>query len=157
MRALCLTLARLSLAGWVGAAALFVTTSIHEQTCPEFETITKDQLALIRFPDYYTFGFVLVAIAAATGGVGLCRTRRFRRASFLVTVLLSLGLMTVDYFAVYRPLQSAITPPGQARTDTFRRLHDQSKQINEAHLILSLVAAVIVAWPAILREERVAE
>ena len=48
---------RFLLAAWVGAAVLFVITSVAEQTSEHFDSLIRDQLATIRFPLYYQFGF----------------------------------------------------------------------------------------------------
>jgi hypothetical protein len=56
--------------------------------------------------------------------------------------------MAVDYFWVYQPLVAMITPPGEPRPSGFVWYHNASKHINEAHLTLALVAALIACWPA---------
>ena len=55
-----LAVARLASAAWVGAAMLFVITAVREVRHPGFDSSTKDTLALLRFPAYYAFGFVVV-------------------------------------------------------------------------------------------------
>ena len=60
MKSVCLTISRLALAAWVGAASLFVVTAIQEARSTEFDSITKNALAALRFPAYYAFGFALV-------------------------------------------------------------------------------------------------
>ena len=144
MRNVCLTICRFSLAAWVGGAILFVITSVHEQMFDGFESATKDQLALIRFPDYYLFGSILLTTVFLSGLVGF---KGKRRIVLSVLALASLALMAVDYSMVYQPLVDAITPPGQVRTEQFTTLHTQSKQINQAGLSLALIAALIVCWP----------
>jgi len=140
----CLMICRFTLAAWVGGAALFVVTSVHEQTFGQFDSLTKDQLATIRFPDYYLFGFALVTAALVTGWIGLSGKRRI---IFTVLTSLALATMLVDYFTVYLPLQDAITPPGQVRTAEFVTLHTRSKHINQVSLTLSLAAGLLVCWP----------
>lgn len=142
---------RIAIAAWVGGAILFVVTSVHEQTFDGFESITKDQLATIRFPDYYRFGFALVITALFTGSMGL---RHKRRIIFSVLTGLALAVMCVDYLTVYLPLQDAITPPGQVRTEEFITLHIHSKQINQASLSLAFVACLIVCWPSHSEDSR---
>ena len=58
-------MARLFLVAWIGGAALFVITSIAEQRTPEFDSITKDRLATIRFPLYYLYGMICLTVATA--------------------------------------------------------------------------------------------
>ena len=53
-----------ALVAWVGAAILFVVTSVREVQSTDFDSNTKDHLALLRFPAYYLFGFTLVPVAS---------------------------------------------------------------------------------------------
>ena len=140
---------RFALAAWVGGAILFVVTSVHEQTFDGFDSVTKDQLATIRFPDYYQFGFALVTTALVSGLIGLSRKRRI---VFAVLTGLALAIMCVDYFTVYLPLQESITPPGQVRTEEFITLHNRSKHINQISLSLALLASLIACWPVARRD-----
>jgi hypothetical protein len=48
---------RLAISFWVGGAILFVITSVAEQRYPPFDSLIRDQLATIRFPLYYIFGW----------------------------------------------------------------------------------------------------
>lgn len=144
------TTMRMSLALWVGGAALFVITSVAEQTNPEFGSIIRDQLATIRFPLYYVFGGILLATAIFTGGVAVTTTSgclRKRITAALAFTILSAGCAAGDYFWVYRPLQQLITPPGQARSQEFVTLHERSRHANELHITLALVAAVLSVIP----------
>jgi hypothetical protein len=61
--------------------------------------------------------------------------------------LLSTAIAIADYKWVYQPLQVLITPPGQARTQQFVTLHDQSRVINEVHLTIALIAAIVICLP----------
>ena len=63
---MCLTLLRVLLAGWVGAAALFVVVGVREVTSQEFDSATRDALVLLRFPAYYVYG------ACSLGASWLC-------------------------------------------------------------------------------------
>ena len=67
-------------------------------------------------------------------------------AAFLLT-LVSTGIAVADYKSVYLPLQELITPPGQARTQAFISLHNRSRVINEVHLTIALLAAVLLCLP----------
>ena len=143
-------LLRLMLAVWVGGAALFVITSVAEQTNPEFDSVTRDQLATVRFPLYYLFGAITLTMALVGGAIASfvasgCLRKRMRVA-MLLTVL-SAGLAVVDYVWIYQPLQKLIIPPGQARTQEFITLHERSRHINEVHVTLALVASVLAAIP----------
>ena len=147
MRSVCLTIARVCSAAWIGAAVLFVVTSIREQTSPEFDLITRDQLALVRFPAYYACGFGLVLATGFFGWLGLIGETSFRRRTFLGLMLVATLMMAGDYFMVYQPLVEVITPPGQARTEAFETLHSRSKWVNQADVTLCLIAAFLLAWP----------
>ncbi|MEZ6045127.1 MAG: hypothetical protein R3C11_06010 [Planctomycetaceae bacterium] len=144
VRQLCFMLSRFFLSAWVGAAAIFVVTSIVEQTSEEFDSLVRDQLALMRFPYYYLFGFILLGGSLGT----LLLTDR---SKFWIRWWISVGLLVVtlvivliDYFAIYMPLQNMISPPGTARTPEFESYHNYSKYINELHVTLALITALIL-------------
>lgn len=144
MRNFCLTICRFTLCAWVGGAILFVITSVHEQTFEGFGSEIKDQLALIRFPDYYVFGCIALVAGLVTGIIGL---EGKRRIAFALLTVAALALMAVDYSTIYQPLAEAIDPPGQVRTQQFIALHTQSKQINQVGVSIALLAALIACWP----------
>ena len=150
LNGLLLTIARLFLVAWIGGAALFVITSIAEQSSPEFDSMTKDRLATIRFPLYYLYGTICMGTAIAATGLAIATTPRGYRkkltAAFLLCVI-SAAVAGYDYVAVYSPLQQAITPPGQVRGPDFIELHTRSRSINEIHLTLALLAAALVCLP----------
>jgi hypothetical protein len=148
--ALFLTIARMLLVAWIGGAALFVITSIAEQRRPEFDSATKDRLATVRFPLYYQFGtFCLgTSIAATTiATVTAKREHRKRLIAALTLCILSAGIAAYDYMEVYLPLQEAITPPGQVRGPDFITLHKRSATVNEIHISLALLAAILICVP----------
>lgn len=148
---------RFCLTAWVGGAALFVITSVAEQTSPEFDSVIRDQLATIRFPLYYMFGAILLATALAGGllAAGTTTGTRRRRFRFVVLfTLLSSLCATADYFWIYKPLQSLIVPPGQTRSQQFITLHTQSRHANEVHIALALIAAVLAMVPVETRTEQ---
>ena len=151
LNALFLTTARLFLVAWIGGAALFVMTSIAEQRTPEFDSMDKDRLATIRFPLYYLFGTICLSTAIVATGVAIATTPRGNRkkliAGFAICVL-SAAIAGYDYVAIYSPLQRTITPPGQVRGPDFLSLHQQSRFINEVHLSLALLAAILICLPA---------
>ena len=147
---LAVTVTRLSLAAWVGGAALFVFTSIAEQRSPAFDSMIRDQLATLRFPWYYIFGTICLSLGLVCSAFGAllstgCIRKRLLAASLLT--LLSSGIALADYAYVYSPLQSLIEPPGKSRTQDFIVLHERSRLINEIHLGLALLAAVVICIP----------
>ncbi len=145
-----LTILRLSLSAWVGAAALFVITSVAEQVSPDFDSRIRDQLATIRFPLYYQFGFGALGVSILSGLAALklssgCQKKRVRAA--VIFASLSLAGAAADYVWVYLPLQELISPPGKAREQGFVELHERSRHANEVHITLALLAAVFACSP----------
>ncbi len=140
-----LVVMRLALAGWIGAAVLFVTTSIAEQVFPEFNATTRDQLATIRFPFYYATGVTCCTLTLAAGV--LCRSLSRRVTVGLIIIVGASVVFAIDYWFVYRPLQALIIPPGQPRTEQFAQLHTWSRNVNTFHLLLTILAAVQVNLP----------
>ena len=144
------TLLRLLLAAWIGAAILYVITSVAEQTSPNFDSVTRDQLATVRFPLYYQFGFVVHIVAAFLAVFAWLSARAIASRRFLAVMLLvfvSFVLFVLDYHFVYTPLQNSIIPPGQARTQDFVKLHTWSRHANEAHLMVAFIATLLAAIP----------
>ncbi|MCH8829441.1 MAG: hypothetical protein IID45_07685 [Planctomycetes bacterium] len=149
MSSISLAIARICLAAWVGAAALFVVSSVREATNPDFSSETKELLVQIRFPDYYRFGFTLCAAA----GIGLLGARnhealsgkRFRIGFGLV--LIAFISMAVDYFFIYTPLLEMISNPNVAKPSGFVNYHNASKYINFVNILLFFIAAAIVCPP----------
>ena len=141
---------RLAISFWVGGAILFVITSVAEQRHPQFDSLIRDQLAIIRFPLYYIFGWVclgttlIASVIAAMLNKGCLRKRLL---ACCCLALISTAIAVVDYKWVYQPLQVLITPPGQARTQQFITLHEQSRLINEVHLTIALIAAIVICLP----------
>lgn len=150
MQSFCLTICRMTMAGWVGAAVLFVVTSVVEQSGPNFDNVIRDHLAVMRFPYYYGFGFALVGVSLAAGFA--CRRHSAvgpkLAATFLICTTLALVMMVADYIWIYQPLAQLITPPGSVRTSDFTTYHNASKYVNMADLLLCLIAAIAICWPA---------
>ncbi len=148
---ICVLALRLSLAGWVGSAVLYVVTSVAEQTSPDFDSRIRDQLATIRFPLYYLFGGIMLLLALISGlaSIVCCRgcIRKRVTAAFVFTMLSAAGA-AADYVWVYQPLQQLISPPGQARDQRFINLHNWSRHANEVHLTLAMIAAVLACLPS---------
>lgn len=155
MSRVCLSLARFALSAWVGAAALFVVNGVREVTSTDFDSMTRDRLVTLRFPAYYEFGFALVGVALVclVLTLGARLMPRKRQITAVVLAGLALAVMTYDFKTVYQPLEKMITPPGQARPMEFTRLHERSKTINSLHVGLSLVAAILICWPASVEQQ----
>lgn len=141
----CLFTQRIFLAAWVGAAILFVVTSVAEQQFAGFGPGIRNQLALIRFPRYYAFGFAALGVSLLCGVLRVLSGRRDR----LTWVALSLtaaatGLMIADFLWVYRPLAELMTDLNRPRDDTFRQYHQASKYINAVGVLAAGIATGVV-------------
>ena len=151
-----LTVSRLFLIAWSGGAALFVISSIAEQRIPELDSMAKDRLAAIRFPLYYAFGAVCLCTATVSIGLTIVTTQKGRRkylvAGFLLC-LISAAVASYDYVAVYSPLLNAITPPGQVRGPDFVLLHEKSALVNEIHISIAFLAAILISLPDLKSRE----
>ncbi len=128
---------------------LFVINGIRQVTFPAFDSITRNHLALLRFPAYYAVGFALVgtgaiALLLSCGSPALSR-RRWTTA--LVLVATSLVLMVVDYQWVYQPLAAMLGPVESARPANFQTYHKASESINILHVGLVLFAALLINLP----------
>lgn len=135
--------ARLCSAMWVGAALLFVATSVTEQLQPSFDADTKDMLALIRFPWYYATGGALLVVSAASAVLAgsAARHRGVLAAGLLLAA--AVVVMQADYFWVYRPLRELLASGSEHGPD-FERLHSWSERLNVIGLLLSAVGAAIL-------------
>ncbi|QDU80899.1 hypothetical protein Pla110_26350 [Polystyrenella longa] len=144
LRQLSFVLSRLLISGWVGAAALFVVTSVAEQTNSEFDSMVRDQLALIRFPYYYLFGFIMVG--GSLGSLLFSDRSQYWMRWWISVGLLSLTLiiMLVDYFAIFMPLKDILSDAGGAKPQEFVAYHEYSEKINMLHVTLSLICACIL-------------
>jgi hypothetical protein len=144
-----LFLARFCPSAWLGAATLFVIVGVTEVTRGGFDSSTKDQLVLLRFPAFYVCGVVLIGL----GWVGTLAVARsavipvYRRVSSIILLAVVLGLMAVDYAFIYQPLAQMVNPPGQAKPAGFAAYHDASKKINLVELTLCLIVAGFMNWP----------
>lgn len=145
MTSFLLIVARLCSAMWVGAALLFVLTSVTEQVQESFSTETKDTLALIRFPWYYGTGFCLVGVSF----LATVLSSRGKTSGSVATALLAavLVLMLVDYFFVYRPIRALLLEHQPVRSSAFESLHRWSEIINSVSFLLNLAAAVVLCRP----------
>jgi hypothetical protein len=144
-----LLVARLASAAWVGGAILFVIIAVREVQHPGFDSATKDTLALLRFPAYYAGGFFLVSAALAGSLVALLGRAKGQRRAVAAAgwlLVLVLGLLVADYFAIYLPIVGMIVPVGRARAEAFAAYHRASIVINVCDLALCAVAAVLLCW-----------
>jgi hypothetical protein len=146
---LCLALLRLLLAGWAGAAALFVIVGVREVTSPALDSITRDALVLLRFPAYYAYGAGSLLLA-----LGCCLVVRAADAGSsrkwnlcLGFILSALLFMAADYVWVYRPLAAMLVPAGSPRPSEFMAYHEASKWVNAAGWGLVLAAAALACVP----------
>jgi hypothetical protein len=142
MARFCLALARICSAVWIGAALLFVITSVTEQIEPAFDAVTRDRLALIRFPWYYGTGALLLLVAFFAALVAGRQRVLIRFAA--VALFLAACVMATDYALVFQPLKSRLSPPGAQRTPEFRQLHAWSERLNSAGFLLSMAAVALL-------------
>lgn len=154
MKRTCLAIARLCSAMWVGAAFLFVVTSVTEQVQPSFDSETKDTLALIRFPWYYGTSFPLLLTAASAALLAGWRAPKNTNPATVSGLLLYLaqGLLWIDYTRVYRPMRDLLASPGTGRGPAFERLHSWSEWLNAAVFLLTAVAAATLCAARMPRE-----
>ena len=130
---------------------MFVITSVHEVTSSDFSSTVRSQLALLRFPTYYAFGFTLVPVALAAVLAAHMQLGRAKPKVRWVIGLLSLALllMIVDYVSIYSPMVDilAAESAGQARPSTFLAYHRASETINALGVGTCLVALVLLCVP----------
>ncbi len=147
MSRLALTIIRFASAAWVGAAVLFVINGVQQTTSGKFESMTTDQLVLLRFPAYYVMGFTLVGLSLLGSAFSGAEVSIRRRRTLLVLFGLTLVVMLFDYLVIYLPLAEMITPPGKARPQGFQTLHQWSMRINSFDLLLVLLGSLTACWP----------
>ncbi len=142
-------LLRVVLPLWVGAAVLFAINGAAEQRVPEFDSIMRARLALLRFPAYYEFGFTCVGLAIILTGISLLGSTNPRKRLLCVMALLTivLSLMLWDFFYVYSALHDMLLPLGAAKPSTWVRLHATSMITNLIHVSMCLVASLVLCWP----------
>ena len=139
-----LALLRFCLCAWVGAATLFVITGIREVVSPQFGPATKNLLAAVRFPAYYSVGFTLVGIALVCA-VLLSRQCQSRSIGKVPAVLLTVVvlLMVADWCFVFSPLLELMNYPDARERPDFTIYHNWSMYLNSASIGLSGVTAVV--------------
>lgn len=135
---------RFCLSAWVGAAALFVVTGVREVTSPQFDSIVRNQLAALRFPAYYAFGFALVPAALLTAlTLSIRGTGRGRARWIAGLCALALLVMLFDWFRIYLPLEAMMRIPEGSKPAEFRTYHEWSKYLNFLSVGLCFVAALL--------------
>lgn len=147
MRNLCLSLSRSCIAAWVGAAALFVVTTLKEVRAPQLDSTTKAELAVLRFPGYYQFGFGLIIVALLLSMAWPTSVSRVKRYSVVSLLVAGLLVMCADYFVVFQPLLEMTAAVDQARPANFVQYHEASKWLNTVQVTLSAAAALLLSWP----------
>lgn len=145
MSRVCLTLLRILLAGWVGAAVLFVVVGIREVTAAHIDSPTRDALVLLRFPAYYAYGTGSLIAAFLLGLAARTDDRSRRAMNFCLGIIALAGLsMLIDYVWIYRPLAAMLE--SSARPQDFASYHEASKWINALGVGLCLVGSVVACW-----------
>ena len=147
MKNFCLALCRFCLCSWLGAAALFVTAGVAEIKSNQFDSITVNKLVSARFPHYYNFGFMLVAVGCVSAFLSLNHSAWSRRRALMTGILLSVALiiMLIDYVWIFLTLLEMMK--STTLDSSFEKYHDASKNINILSLAVIFVAAWIACWP----------
>lgn len=150
MQSFNLVLIRFCLSAWVGAAVIFVINGVQDVTFQPFGSLTRDQLITLHFPVYYTIAWVLLTGSFLSSLMLRTKNLWSRKKANLITalIMLILAISVVDYFWIYTPLESMITPPGSPRPAQFHHYHQASKYINSVNILLALIAAISVNGPA---------
>lgn len=154
MRSFGLALSRFCASAWVGAATLFVVTSVREVTFPAFDSATRSALASLRFPAYYGFGFGLVggAFVASLFAPVVISGSSARMRLYQCLLAAALLAMVADYAFIYTPLAEMTAAAESARPANFATYHRASMYVNAAQLGLCFIASFIVCWPAARRQ-----
>lgn len=149
MRRFLILAARLAIGAWCGAAIMFVITTVQEVRSPQFDSVTKARLAVLRFPTYYKFAFACIPVAtAAAAAAGMCRgPMRARLGLSAVLLIVASGLTVYDYVYVYQDLEAITADFRSARPPRFDTLHRQSRTINAINVGLCLLGSVLLCWP----------
>jgi hypothetical protein len=148
VRNLCVTISRFALAAWVGAAVLFIVTTLKEVRSPLLDSVTKANLAVMRFPVYYAFAFLLLGAGILSAAYGMREASKCKRWVALSLILFALLLTAIDYIWIYQPLAKMTAAVHEARPASFVNYHRASMWINIAQLGVSTVAAFVVCCPS---------
>ncbi len=153
MLKLSLFLARFTITSWFGAAVLFVVLTVFEIISGQFESIVLDGLVLMRFPIYYAFTFVLLAVGLAAGVVCWVLSQGKICKLFSVLIAISLSILIVDYFWVYLPLEAMLTPLGSPRPQDFPFYHKLTEILNSVAMLINLTASCLINWQSYTDKE----
>jgi hypothetical protein len=134
---------------------MFLALLLSLRASDLFDAETKDNHPRVLFPAYYALEFPTLALAAVAGLVARCAPRKatpgFQESTHpplprwpVILTLAALGIAITDYVVVYRPLAEMLgRPPYPAR---FQTLHESSRWLNTAILLLTATAAVLSLW-----------
>ena len=155
MKLFALAVSRVCISAWVGAASLFVVTSVREVTAPQFDSATRSVLATLRFPAYYAFAFGLVGMALVTALIAPSYVSGRKRRMHLYQALLVLALAAIaaDYAFIYPSLAQMTSLAEAARPANFQDYHSASVYVNGAQLACCLLASFVVCWPSVRRQD----
>lgn len=125
---------------------------------PDIKTRLIAQFARRRFELYYVTGGILIGVAWFSS---LFLRRRYLKASrwMLVMVFLSgaAGMMAYDWRAVYGQLKAEneliLRNPQVAEDGKFQTLHEHSKMVNGAELLLTFVGSLLLCLPGTRPEQ----
>lgn len=110
------------------------------------------EMALVRFPLYYYAGGSLLGISLFSAAFLRRRYLKASRWSLVMLLLLSAGaFLAYDWQKVYKPLhwmtQRAAANPAEEVDPLFETLHEHSKQVNGAQLLLTFLASLLLCLP----------
>jgi len=117
------------------------------------------QFAERRFRLYYYTGATLLGLAWVST---LFLRRRYLKASRWLLVMVFLtgaaAMMGYDWLKVYQPLQSKnlqiMENPQVADDGEFQALHEHSRMVNSAQLLMSLLGSLFLCLPGTRPEQR---
>jgi hypothetical protein len=154
MQGICLAILRFSLCTWVGISTFFIVAvlKVVDSILYDSPPLNKFSQATFFLPPYFGFAFPLfvAALLCAFGGLANPRIGLLRRWSTLLLVTAALGLVAVDYAAIYREV-AVIFGPGATliEASTVVALYRFSRLLKIAVLGVSVVAASLAVWPEI--------
>lgn len=144
---------RMASAAALGASTMFVSVVLGLRGSPLFSPDTKDNHPRILFPLYYTFEFWLLGIGLAGGLLARWASSpevsnaggKKRRLSSTVWLAVALVLLGADYLWLFRPLAEMLGHPPYP--DRFRQLHEWSRSVNTAVLLMTAIGSLHAMWP----------
>ena len=110
------------------------------------------QLALLRFPFYYETGAVLLGVSLFSAAFLRRTYLKASRWTFVMVFLMgACGFLAYDWQNVYQPLrhitQKIANDPAAEVDPLFQTLHEHSKQVNGAQLVLTFLASLLMCLP----------